>query len=129
MNDPKVSTSQPAVLPSAHVRFTREEYHRLRKDQLLTGQSIPWLLKATYFDRADFTPTLDLETREAVRRELSYIGNNLNQAARHLHSGMFDDYKAKFDEVYQTFLCLRSFLGIVAPKGTQSNHGNRKNSL
>ncbi|MGK5084365.1 plasmid mobilization relaxosome protein MobC [Bdellovibrionota bacterium FG-1] len=115
MDDTKTDATQPAALPSTHVRFTRDEYQRLRKDQLLTGQSIPWLLKETYFSRADFTPRLDVKTRDAVRRELSHIGNNLNQATRYLHSGMIDDYKGKFDEVYQGFKCLRSFLGIVEP--------------
>jgi len=103
MDEAKIEAAQPATVPSTHVRFTRDEYLRLRKDQLLTGQSIPWLLKETYFSRADFTPRLDVKTRDAVRRELGYIGNNLNQAARYIHGGMVDDFRGKFDEVYQGF--------------------------
>lgn len=120
-------TESDSTLPTiqdswrTNVRFTREEYLRLKKDQLLTGQSIPWLLKETYFGRADLKPQLDLTTRDAVRRELGYIGNNLNQVARHLHSGLIDDFKGKFDEVYQGVKCLRSFLGIA--------NGNGKDSL
>lgn len=121
MNTEQGTPTQTPVLPSSHVRFTREEYLRLRKDQLLTGQSIPWLLKETYFKRADFTPRLDVKTRDVVRRELGYIGNNLNQATRYLHTGFIDDFKAKFDEVYQGFKCLRSFLGIA--------NGDRKDSV
>ena len=115
MDDTKTDAAPITAVPSTHVRFTRDEYLRLSKDQLLTGQSIPWLLKETYFNRADFTPRLDVKTRDAIRRELSYIGNNLNQATRYLHSGMVDDFRGKFDEVYQGFKVLRSFLGIVEP--------------
>lgn len=128
MDDRMTEPGQPAIVPSTHVRFTRAEYKRLRKDQLLTGQSIPWLLKETYFNRADFKPTLDVTTRDAVRRELAYIGNNLNQAVRHLHSGLIDDFKTKFDEVYQGFKVLRSFLG-VAPEARESRNGNGQNPL
>ena len=120
--------AQPEPDPRTTVRFTREEYNRLRKDQLLTGQSIPWLLKETYFNRADFKPALDVATRDAVRRELAYIGNNLNQAVRHLHSGLIDDFKTKFDEVYQGFKVLRSFLG-VAPEAREGRNGNGQNPL
>ncbi len=128
MNEIAEELAQPAPEPRTNVRFTRAEYERLRKDQLLTGQSIPWLLKETYFNRADFKPALDLATRDAVRRELAYIGNNLNQAVRHLHSGLIDDFKTKFDEVYQGFKVLRSFLG-VAPDVRGGNNGNGQNPL
>jgi hypothetical protein len=115
MDDTKNDAAPITAVPSTHVRFTRDEYLRLSKDQLLTGQSIPWLLKETYFNRADFAPRLDVKTRDAVRRELGYIGNNLNQAARSINSGLVDDFRGKFDEVYQGFKVLRSFLGIVEP--------------
>ena len=120
MDDTKTDAAQTAAVPSTHVRFTRDEYLRLRKDQLLTGQSIPWLLKETYFSRANFAPQLDVKTRDAVRRELGYIGNNLNQAARYIHSGLVDDFRGKFDEVYQGFKVLRSFLGIANGDGKDS---------
>lgn len=99
------------AVPSSHIRFSAEEYLRLEKDKLLTGKSIPWLLKTAYFKREISTPLLDAETRRTVRRELSGIGNNLNQLTRYVHSGTYADLKNEIRECLQAVKTLKSFLG------------------
>ena len=67
------------------VRFTTDEYLRMIRDRIQTGKSIPWLLKTAYFKNGISAPTLDADSRRSIRKELGYIGNNLNQIARALH--------------------------------------------
>lgn len=98
-------------IPSSHIRFSKQEYQRLLKDKEITGKSIPWLLKTIYFKKDISTPTLDLETRKAVRRELAAIGNNLNQLARKANTGIFGDLQEDLIESLQTIKTLRSYLG------------------
>ena len=98
-------------LPSSHIRFSKQQYQRLLKDQLMTGKSIPWLLKTAYFKSEISTPTLDVETRQAVRRELSAIGNNLNQLTRKVHTEIFGNMKEELSECLQAIKTLKSYLG------------------
>jgi hypothetical protein len=106
---------------SSFVRFTREEYLRLKRDSLETGKSIPWLLKTAYFQGSIATPTLDVESRKSVLRTLAYMGNNLNQLVKNVNSGLISNVKGEVSEILGTCRMLRSFLGL--------NYGDRKDSL
>ncbi len=108
---------KPKGIPSSHIRFSKEQYARIAKDKLLTGKSIPWLLKTTYFRHQISSPQLDVETRKAVRRELSAIGNNLNQLTRYFHTEFRPDLTSELQECLQTIRTLKSFLG--------QNYGDR----
>lgn len=86
--------SEKSITPDscrANVRFTPAEYRKLLRDQLLTGRSIPWLLKTRYFSSAELRPpAFDYETSREVLRQLAAIGNNLNQIAKRVNSGISD---------------------------------------
>lgn len=103
------------------VRFTESEYRQLQKAQILTGKSIPWLLKTAFFNHGVSAPTLDNETRKTVRTELSRISNNLNQIAKHVHSGLISEIKSEFEEVLQAVRCLKSFLKLGFGEQTRPN--------
>ena len=105
------------LTPTSHIRFSEQEYQRLLKDQNLTGKSIPWLLKTAYFKKEISTPPLDAETRKVVSRELSAIGNNLNQLAKKVHMEIFGNLKDEIQECLQDIKILRSYLG--------QNYGDR----
>jgi hypothetical protein len=109
------------LLPSSHVRFTAEEYAIIKRDELLTGKSIPWLLKTTYFKNGIAPPTLDVESRRSIRRELASIGNNVNQLARNVNSGLISNIKEEVREILHAFRIVKSFLGL--------DYGDRKNSV
>jgi hypothetical protein len=104
-------------IPTSHVRFSKQQYLKLLKDKEMTGKSIPWLLKTVYFKKEISTPSLDSETRKAVRRELAGIGNNLNQLTRKVHTRIFGDLQEELLEALQSIKTLRSFLG--------QNYGDR----
>lgn len=103
------------------VRFTESEYRQLQKAQLISGKSIPWLLKTAYFNDGISAPTLDNETRKTVRTELSRISNNLNQIAKHVHSGLISEIKSEFEEVLQAVRCLKSFLKLGFGEKSSAN--------
>jgi hypothetical protein len=76
---PEGTTPKPRA---AHVRFQKNQFLRIAKDRLVTGKSIPWLLRTAYFEGGISPATLDPESRAVIRRELGAIGNNVNQIAR-----------------------------------------------
>lgn len=106
---------------SSCVRFSKEEYFNLVRDQAITGKSIPWLLKTAYFKQRIAPPALDLETRKSIRREFANIGNNLNQLTRYAHSGLIADFKEDLRDCLQAIKTLRSFLG--------RDYGDREDSV
>ena len=108
-------------LPTSHVRFTRDEFVTLKRNELETGRSIPWLLKTAYFSGGITPPTLDAETRKAVKRELAYMGNNLNQLVKNVNSGLISNVKEEVQELLSTFRTLKAYLGL--------DYGDRKDSL
>lgn len=101
----------------ANVRFSKNEYAKLQRDQLVTGRSVPWLLKTAYFKNEISAPTLDTETRTAVRRELSAIGNNLNQLTRLAHLEVIGGLREQILECIHAIRTLKSYLG--------QDYGNR----
>ncbi|MGK5086520.1 MobC family plasmid mobilization relaxosome protein [Bdellovibrionota bacterium FG-2] len=71
------------------VRFSPVEYRRITRQQLLTGRSIPWLLKTRFFNSAELQPpAFDYETSRELIRQIAAIGNNLNQIAKGVNSGI-----------------------------------------
>lgn len=74
-----------------HIRFTPAEYRRLKREQLLTGRSIPWLLKTRYFSAVELRPpAFDYKTSCEILRQLGGIGNNMNQIAKRVNSSIAD---------------------------------------
>ena len=94
------------------VRLTEKEYLRLKRDEMTSGKSIPWLLKASYFEKDIVTPTLDVESRKAALRELGRIGCNLNQLVKQVNCGLISECKAEVDEMRNIFRTFKSFLGL-----------------
>lgn len=91
------------------VRFSPSEYFRLCKEQLLTGRSIPWLLKTRYFGSDELRPPpFDYETSRELIRQISGMANNLNQIARQLNSGLEAPLLADIGRMLQVLEDLRT---------------------
>ena len=121
MSEIATPAQKPLDRLRANVRLTKEEYVQLTQDHMMSGKSIPWLLKTAYFKNRISAPNLDVETRKAVRRELSYIGNNLNQLAHNVNSGLIAHVRSEVQELLQAVKTLKSFLG--------RDYGDSQNSL
>ena len=89
MSNDATNKGTPPGSNSSCVRFTPAEYRRVQRDQLLTGRSIPWLLKTRYFSAAELRPpAFDYDTSREILRQLGAIGNNMNQVAKRTNSGI-----------------------------------------
>lgn len=117
MEDRKQKPVKPR-LPSSHVRFTQNELRRLEKMQKATGLSIPDILKKNTFNRVDLErPLYEREHAEKIMTELKRIGNNLNQIARQINTGLMTGWSQSFNSLTRAFVDLRHLIAV--------NHANR----
>ena len=113
MTNNRRNNGKAKKIKSSHVRLTEAQLLRLQKDQVVTAKSIPELLKSVYFKKARFRPVLDTETRKAVTREMAYMGNNLNQLTKAIHTfGMIEEYQPRINQLQEDLAVLRSYLKL-----------------
>jgi hypothetical protein len=93
-----------------NVRFSENEFERIRQESQLLGESIPTLLKQTYFKRRPVKVLLDATDRKAVFAELRRIGNNANQIAKRVNTGFFEDWHPEFQIVASHLVMLERYL-------------------
>jgi hypothetical protein len=89
--------------------------------QLESGRSIPWLLRTALLSGGISPPTLDSETRQVVRRVIGNMGNNINQLAKAVNSGLINDFNNRLQGIYDEVMTFKSYLGL--------SYGNSKNSI
>lgn len=102
--------SESAKEQRTHVRFTKEEYDRIKSDSYAVGQSIPTLLKERYYNGPQMVPLLKKEDLHSMRAELGRIGNNINQIAWRVNSGIREGFEEQITEAKLSFDKLRMFL-------------------
>ena len=107
----------PSKARRSLVRFTENEYRKIVGAVIESGKSVPWLLKTAYFKKGISAPTLDVERRKTVLRELSHIGNNVNQLTKMAHIRGFESIKDALFDSLRDIRLLKSFLGL--------DYGNR----
>lgn len=107
-------------LPASCVRFTESEYKRIQKMKLALGLSIPDILKQNTFNRFDLeNPLFTREDADRIIAELKRIGNNLNQIAHKINSGLMTGWSQSFNGILSEIVSLRHQMGV--------NRGVRKN--
>jgi hypothetical protein len=74
------------------VRFSDIEYQVIDADRISTGKSIPTLLKEKYFSGERPRPLFSKADHDAFSGEMGRIGNNLNQIARRVNSGIREGF-------------------------------------
>ena len=94
----------------ANVRFTPEQYARLKAEAFILGQTIPSILKHAYFRREPLRVLMDQTDRKSVFAELRRIGNNVNQIARRVNSGLQEGWHKEFTEAVQLLSNLEKYL-------------------
>jgi hypothetical protein len=106
-------------IPSSHVRFTEHEFNMIQKMQQTTGLSIPDILKKATFRRIDLLrPLLGKDDVEKVMVELRRQGNNLNQIAKQINSGLMTGWSQSFNCLVRTYVDIRHLISV--------NNGNSK---
>lgn len=106
-------TTEPKKLPSSHVRFTEKEFAIVQRMQKETGLSIPDLLKKALFRRVDLLrPLLSKEDVDRVMVELRRQGNNINQIAKHINSGLQQGWNQSFNSLVNAYVSIRHMISV-----------------
>ena len=99
MNDqPKTEVTQAAAeaVPSRSfascVKFNPDEYKLISEDADLSERSIPTLLKLAYFSQKRVSILMKPSDQERWFKELRHWGNNLNQIAKRMNSGLMSGW-------------------------------------
>ena len=88
---------------STCVRMNAKEYERIRKESQSTGKSVPELLREAYFSSAPRKVLMNREDVVTLRKDLSRIGNNINQVAKKVNSGLLSGWNNTLDLVLVQF--------------------------
>ena len=100
-------------IPSSHVRFTEIEYKRIQRMQQTTGLSVPDILKKNTFERMGIErPLYDREHADRAIVELKRIGNNLNQIAKQINSGLMTGWSQSFNALVRAVVDLRHLYSV-----------------
>jgi hypothetical protein len=107
------TTSPKPDTRRANVRFTIAEHARIRDEALASGLSIPTLLKNSHFKKRKLRLLLSEPERRIWFAEIRRIGVNVNQIAKRVNSGLFENWHPEFLEVAKTLAELKQILGGV----------------
>jgi hypothetical protein len=92
------------VKPRTTVRMNNEEYQKIKQDSDYSGETIPTLFKKSYFkNNFKIYSQEEKEDLKKLKSELSRLGNNLNQIARKLNSGLVSGWNTSFDQILKEF--------------------------
>ena len=100
------STCKKIVLPkrlAVYVRFSEEEFKKLLEASRTVGKTLPTILKDHYFEKPIGRPLMANDMAKSVARELNRIGNNVNQIAKLVNSGIYEGWHQEFKEFHQNF--------------------------
>lgn len=105
--------------PRVTVRFSGNEWDHLQKKSAQTGRSIAHLCRRAIIDGVHLlTPKFSADDTQRVIATLNRIGNNVNQIARELNSGIRKGWNLEFSRFANELTELRASL---TPK-----YGNHK---
>ena len=85
------------------VRMSPSEYKRIQKESKVLGKSIPQLLRDSYFGNLPVKVLVNKNDLGILRKDLNRIGNNLNQIAKRLNTGLMHGWSDTLDMVLEQF--------------------------
>lgn len=104
-------------LPASCVKFTEDEYQKIKMDSHLTGKSIPTLLKTAYFPSRRVNVLMSKQDQEQWFKELRHWGNNLNQIAKRVNSGLMEGWYEEFEMVRKGLKAIENLvLGVYGSR-------------
>lgn len=96
-----------------NVRFTEAEFAQIEQAQRETGLSVPDLLKKAFFKhRTMLRPLLSKEQVEQIMVELRRQGNNLNQIAKQINSGLREGWNPSFNAMTKSYVDIRHLISV-----------------
>lgn len=81
------------------VRLTQEEHDQLKLDESRTGRTAQELLKKAYFGNGRVVVLVSQEDKDAILVQINRIGNNVNQIAKKLNTGVIFGFDQELTQV------------------------------
>jgi hypothetical protein len=95
------------------VLFNEHEFEMIQKMRQTTGKSFPELLKQALFRRKELAqPLFDKESVAEIMTELRRQGNNINQIARHINSGMASGWNQSLNALVSAYFQIRHIISV-----------------
>ena len=110
---PSSQNPSPPKRHAVYVRMSPEEHLRLTADAEIFGKSPPDMLREGYFHGAQATPLISKGDIHSVIVALSRIGNNVNQIARQVNTGVRQGFNAEFTAVTEEVMVLNTVLRAI----------------
>lgn len=97
--DDKLKETFKRKRKAVYIRFNEEEYKEIEEICLARKQKMQHFIKSLIFKGYQKRPLMDYESAQAAMGELKKIGNNFNQIAKHLNSGLRRDWSDSFERM------------------------------
>ena len=95
------------------VRVDASEHRRIKKMTLATGMSAPELFRSALLGRMDLEqPLFSPEQAKGFESELKRQGNNINQIAKKINSGLMTGWSQAFAAINVSYVKLSQMLVV-----------------
>ena len=89
-----------------YVRLSSVEYEQILRESDVLGKSSPRLLRESHFGKPSTKVLVSQNDLIILRKDLNRIGNNINQIARKLNTGLLEGWSNKLDLILDEFKTL-----------------------
>lgn len=96
-----------------HIRLNETESQTLQHLIQTLGQSAPQLFKQALFKGPIPSPLLSNQDAKSLMSQMQRIGNNLNQIAKYLNSGIREGFHKEFMEMVEEVKVIRQYISGV----------------
>lgn len=101
------STSSKGVC----VKLSLKDYLSIKTLSQRLGKSVPSLLRECFFNGTDRRPLMDNESAKKFLVEINRIGNNINQIAKKVNSGIQYGWSMHLEQCVYELTKMREILG------------------
>jgi hypothetical protein len=105
--------NEVSTRPVCYVRMSPVEFKRLQTMIKTTGTSAPELFRKALFHRMDLErPLFSPDQAKAFEIEIRRQGNNINQIAKSVNSGLMNGWSQSFNSLVRVYVDLRHKLVV-----------------
>ena len=98
-----------------NVRYGEEVYQKLKNAREDTGKSFATLFRDAFMKKPMSRPVFSHQDAKKILRELSRIGNNINQISRRVNQGVFYGWYPELDEMHAQLVDLGCYIVNYGP--------------
>ena len=92
------------------VKVSPQELNILKRDSSKLNKSAPALFREKYFNTPSVKPLMTNEEVAKLRSDINRIGNNINQIAREINSGVRHGWNSSFEVLAERVKLLNQYI-------------------